>query len=54
MKYQVKMVNNDRETDTITVFAENDHYAMLNGEEEYGRPGWHAESAKRIYDDKTN
>lgn len=47
--WQVLMVNNDREKDTIEVEATNHHQAMLDGEEEYCRPGWHSESAKRIY-----
>jgi len=46
--WQVLMMNNDREKDTIEIESTNNHQAMLDGEEEYSRPGWHAESARRI------
>lgn len=47
------MVNNDREKDSIEVEATNYHKAMLEGEQEYCRRGWHAEDAKRIYHEET-
>lgn len=50
--WQVLMVNGDREKDTIEIEATNHHQAMLVGEEEYSRKGWHSEAARRICNER--
>ena len=51
MWFQVLMVNSDHEKDRIEVEAVNNHQAILIGEEEYDRKGWHGLQAKRIYNE---
>lgn len=45
-KWLVTMINEDHETDTLTVEATNCHHARLDAEELYNRPGYHAYSVK--------
>ncbi len=47
------MINGDREKDVIEVEATNYRKALLKGEEDYDRKGWHAEDAKRVFEKET-
>lgn len=50
-EFEVILFNKDREKVKITVRANSNRQAMLQGEQDYSCAGWRAELAKRNYED---